>query len=341
MFSGFRAGLFALLSVVLATVLGAALIPAVSGPDPLNGPAAPVVGAANDTTTPFNLVSMPALIHRSYAVSPLRFDANSSPSRGFVRHAISYRVEGLRLTGTLLLPNHRPAHGVPVIVAVHGWQPAGRYLRGAGLVREERLLASAGYVVLHPDLRNWGGSSVESGEAESAPTGYPADVIAAVLALRESRLPGVDLSRVGLLGRSMGGGVALQAAAAKPDLFDAVMLYSPVSSSAADNFRQFNPWTRGLGARVIAAYGSPESQPSFWARASVRNYVERLDMPVRIDHGSQDVVTLPQWSRATVAAIEGAGGQATFVSWPGEGHRFDRSWPSYAEQMLEYFRANV
>ncbi|RYE80014.1 MAG: hypothetical protein EOO74_02815, partial [Myxococcales bacterium] len=166
------AGVAAVLSVALATVLGAALFPAISGPDPLLGPAPAVSGVHNDTRTPFNIVDLPALITHRPEVSDFRFTGTSIPGRGFVRHAISYRSDGLTLTGTLVLPNRRPDRGAPLIVAVHGWRPPGEYLRGSGLIREENSLARAGFAVLHPDLRNFAGSTVESGAAVERPLGY-------------------------------------------------------------------------------------------------------------------------------------------------------------------------
>ncbi len=326
---------------VLTLLLGAVLIPAVSGPDRSAGPAAAVTGAANDTHSPFNVVSMPALISHRYAVSRLRFTGTSSPSRGFVRRAIGYRSGGLDLTGTLVIPNHPRAEGAPLVVTVHGWRHPGQYTSGSGLVREENALARAGFAVLHPDLRNHGGSTVERGSANPDRVGYPADVIAAVLALRKTGLAGIDPSRTGLLGRSMGGGAALQAAVARPDLFDAVELYSPVSSRASDNFARFADWSPGLRTRVRTAYGTPASNPAYWARISERSYVSRLSMPVRVHHGTRDRITLPSWSRAGVAEMRAQGVDAELRLWPGQGHRFGSAWPAFRRETLRFFGSQL
>lgn len=334
----FLAGLGALSAVVIATVVGALLAPAISGPDPLAGPARVVEGIHNDTRTPFTMVSMPALMAHEYDVDPFHFTGTSSPGPGYVRHAIRYRSGDLHLTGTLLLPNRRPDAGVPLIVAVHGWRPPGDYVRGSGLVREENALARAGFAVLHPDLRNHAGSTVEDGGAVvTDPVGYPADVIAAVLSVQEARPRGIDLDRIGLLGRSMGGGAALQAAVSRPGLFDAVNLYSPISSLAADNLSRFAHWAPGLPDAVASVYGTPESDPGLWRDASARTFVDRLTMPVRIDHGTEDLVTVPEWSRATVEAMRDHGVDADLVLWPGEGHRFRDAWPSYSDELLDFF----
>lgn len=335
------AGLAGVLAVALATALGAALFPAMSGPDPQVGPARVLAGIHNDTRTPFNLVDVPALIKHEPVVSDFRFTGTSVPGRGFVRRSISYRTGDLELTGTLVLPNRRPRGGVPLIVAVHGWRPPGEYTRGTGLIREENALARAGFAVLHPDLRNHAGSTRESGDAVAHPLGYPADVIAATLAIRQLDPAAVDVSRIGLLGRSMGGGAALQAAVARPDLYDALLLYSPVSSVAGDNFERFAHWAPGLPDKVADTFGTPESDPARWHDFSERNFVDRLDMPVQVHHGTADLVTLPEWSEATVAAMRAAGVRATMVRWPDEGHRFGSAWSTFQRQATAFFAATV
>jgi dienelactone hydrolase len=71
--------------------------------------------------------------------------------------------------------------------------------------------------------------------------GYTEDVIGAVLAVKASPLRYLDKSRVGLLGRSMGGGVMYNVLVTQPGLVDAAVVYAPVSADAVDNF---NRWIR-------------------------------------------------------------------------------------------------
>jgi alpha-beta hydrolase superfamily lysophospholipase len=129
----------------------------------------------------------------------------------------------------------------------------------------------------------------------------------AVLAVRRARLPYVDSTQVAVVGRSMGGGVALGAVAARPDLVDALVLYAPVSSSAADNYARWVTPGSGLHSKVRATYGAPRDDPGFWERASVRNYLGRLDVPVQTHHGTADTVCPISWTRTTVTALRRAG----------------------------------
>lgn len=321
-----------LVVLALSLVLGLALFsPASSSSDRDAGPGRFLVGAADDTTTPFNLVSIPALIRHPYDGDDLRLDHRLERTGVAVLWAITYRGDGLRLTGTLSLPRAPGPH--PVVVSLHGYVPPDRYRRGAGLGREEDTFAADGFVVLHPDYRNFAGSTRDSGTPVAAPLGYPADVLNGVAALRRAHLPGVDLTRTALFGRSMGGGVALQAAVARPSWFDALVLSSPVSGEAADDYRRWVVGSPALQQRVRAAYGDPESRPGLWRRASVATYLDRLSMPVRIHHGTDDPMCPEAWSAHTTEALRAAGVDVRLSVYPGEVHRFTDQWPLFIHRV--------
>ena len=160
-------------------------------------------------------------------------------------------------------------------------------------------------------------------------------------AVKRAELPFVDTSRIGLFGRSMGGGVVLNALVAQPHLAKAAVLYSPVSSSAADNYQRWVRGDRSLRHRVVAAYGTPERRPAFWRQASSRSYLDRVAVPLQIDHGTADRVCPARWSEATTAALRADGKDVTLHEYPGEGHRFDRSWPLFMHRAITFLRAQL
>ncbi|MGA9748988.1 MAG: alpha/beta fold hydrolase, partial [Nocardioides sp.] len=229
----------------------------------------------------------------------------------------------------------------PLVVVAHGWTDPARYRSGGTLERERAMLAEHGFVTFQVDYRNHAGSSRESGDVVARPLGYPEDVINAVRAVRRARLPFVDTERIGLLGRSMGGGVALNALVARPGLVSAAVLYSPVSTLAGDNY---NRWVRpdpDLAARVQDVYGDPARRPRLWASASARSFLGRLALPVQIHHGIADRVCPVGWSRATTGALRAAGGDVTLYEYPGEDHRFDRSWTLFMQRTLTFLRREL
>ena len=166
--------------------------------------------------------------------------------------------------------------------------------------------------------------------------GYPEDLVNAVRAVKRSGLAFVDPSRVGVLGRSMGGGVALHALAAYPGLVDAAVIYSAVSSDAVDNYRR---WIRGheVEPRITARFGSPRSNPTFWREASSRPYLDRVTAPVLIQHGTSDDICPAAWSEATYDELSRLGKDATLILHRGEEHRFTDAWKNSVESTVEFF----
>jgi dipeptidyl aminopeptidase/acylaminoacyl peptidase len=209
-----------------------------------------------------------------------------------------------------------------VVLVAHGWHTPTDYLRHTGVVRENRIFARHGYVVLQPDYRNYGSSTKESQGFVPRPLGYPEDIINAVLALRSAHLPGVEPGPVSIFGRSMGGGASLQALAARPHLFGSAVLYSPVGSSAADTYRRWVLPDAQLRRRVVRDYGTPAGNPRVWATASVRNYLSRITAPIQIDHGTSDTTCPPRWSLATARALRHDGKEVQLLHYAGESHAF-------------------
>jgi dipeptidyl aminopeptidase/acylaminoacyl peptidase len=163
-----------------------------------------------------------------------------------------------------------------------------------------------------------------------------------VIALRRAHLPNVRRGPVLLFGRSMGGGTALQALVARPHLFRAAVLYSPVSSSAADNYRRWVIPRAALRRRVARAYGTPALNPRFWRAASVLNYLSRVSVPVRINHGTADTTCPIGWSEATTRALRAQGKSVRLHEYKGQQHAFrGAARRLLMRRALRFFAAHV
>jgi dipeptidyl aminopeptidase/acylaminoacyl peptidase len=273
-------------------------------------------------------VSLPALMAKEYDGGGLRLGRVLARTPDYTRRAVTYRSGDLRVSGIMNVPDGRGPF--PVLVLLHGYIDPAYYVTGQGLMREQDYLARSGYAVLHVDYRNHAGSDADPAAERRLRLGYTEDVVNAVLAVRRSRLPFLDGERVGLLGRSMGGGVTYNALVAQPGLVDAAVVFAPVSSRAADNF---NRWIRndsersGLAAQIIDRYGAPEDSPQFWRAVSPRPYFDRITEPVLIHHGTADDSCPIRWTRATYAAMQRSGVDTTLFVYDGEAHAFGPQWP--------------
>jgi len=316
-----------------------ACAPAASTTLPVPGTAPVLVGAHNDTSTPFNLVSVPALTAHRYDGRGLRITDTLARQLAFTRYAVSYRSGPLTVTGVMVVPNRSGRH--PVVVIAHGYGDPARYTTGSMLEREQAMLAENGFVAFQIDYRNYAGSTRESTAPVARPLGYPADLVNAVAALKKAHLGFTDTTRIGLFGRSMGGGVVVNALVARPHLARAAVLYSPVSSLAADNYRRWVADDPTLRARVVDAFGTPQSRPVFWRQASSRTYLARVAIPIQINHGTADPVCPVRWSEATTRALKAAGKDVTLYEYPGEDHRFDRSWARFMHRSVAFLRREL
>lgn len=349
-----KAGAKALIVVVVLGAFGCT-----SGADPAASPSPTTPGAAPPTTAPskpsqpvatpepeaasttpapepLHPVSLPALMATEFDGRDLEVGQILDQNSAYSRYAITYTSGELTISGIMNVPDGEGPF--PVLVLAHGYIDPDIYTTGRGLAREQDYLAREGYVVLHTDYRNHAGSDDDPDNELHLRLGYAEDVINAVLAVRESDLPYLDGDRVGLLGRSMGGGVTYDVLVTAPGLVDAAVVYAPVSSNAADNF---NRWVRDgpAGDAILEAYGDPDDAPEFWRQRSARTFFDRITEPVLIHHGTADDTCPLEWSHETLDALKDAGVDAELIEWDGEPHAFEAAWGESIELTAEFFEA--
>ncbi|MFJ5265086.1 alpha/beta hydrolase family protein [Streptomyces sp. NPDC088387] len=290
------------------------------------------------TAEPPNPVSIPGLAAREHTGSDLRLGEVRDRTDAYTQYAVTYRANGLTISGLMNIPTGRGPF--PALVLAHGYIDPEVYTTGRGLAREQDLLARNGYIVLHSDYRNHAGSDDDPDNEVNLRLGYTEDVIGAVLALRASDRTEIDDERIGLLGRSMGGGVVYNALVAAPGLVDAAVVFAPVSSRPEENLDHYQ---RGepLVDEIEAKHGSPEDNPEFWREASAATYADRATEPLLIHHGTADETCPIRWSRHMVAALEKAGKDVELRTYEGEGHTFYGQWPRSMEVTMDFFERHL
>jgi dipeptidyl aminopeptidase/acylaminoacyl peptidase len=312
------------------------------GPEP-SQPSEPSEPAGSATEAPApRPVSLPALFDREYDGGALRTGAVLAETDAYTRYFVSYRSDGRRVSGILNVPRGRGPH--PGLVLAHGYIDPAVYVNGQGLMREQDWLARAGYVVLHTDYRNHAQSGKDPSAERRMRLGYTVDTINAVHALRRTEQVRVDDDRIGLLGRSMGGGVVYNVIAAQPGLVDAAVVFAPVSSRTIDNFDRWirdDPGRSALSDFVLRRYGDLREAPRFWREVSPRTYFDRVTEPVLIHHGTADESCPIRWSRATTRAMRAADVEVRMHTYPGEPHAFVADWPLSMRRTTAFLRAHL
>ncbi len=286
---------------------------------------------------PLHPVSLPAYFDRTFDGRDLILGQVLTKNEAYTRYHITYKSGSFTISGIMNVPiGDGP---FPVLILNHGHIDTSVYTNGRGLKREQDYLSRRGYVVLHPDYRNHAQSDKDPDDEQSLRPGYTEDVINAVYAVRNSGLLYFDTAHIGMLGHSMGGGIAQNIAVIAPNLVDAIVLFAPVSADYVDNF---NKWTRGDAARkgradeMIALYGSPEHNPGFWRNMSPINFFDRVHTPILLHHGTEDESCALSWSARTADALRNAGKDITYHEYPSEPHEFINVWPQVMQRTAQF-----
>lgn len=300
-------------------------------------------GAPADELPPVtDPVSLPALMADEIRGSRLRLGSVLARTSAYTRYAVTYRADALTVSGVMNVP--RGEGPFPVVVLLHGYIDPDVYVTGQGYRREQDGLARNGYVAFHVDYRNHAGSDDDPDNDVDQRLGYTRDAVAAVEAVRASDLAFLDGERIGLIGRSMGGGVAFNALVTRPGLVDAAVTYASVSTLAAENYDRFirrDVADSALVRRVEATHGSPEDDPDWWAGVSSRTFVDRITTPVMMHHGVLDDTCPVAWSRATRDALRAAGVDLTYHEYPRENHYFYGGWARSFERTLAFLERHL
>lgn len=307
--------------------------PEATGPSPSGTSSAPAAPAAPHP------VSLQALMRTEFDGRDFRVVRTLDRTSAYTTSAIRYRGGGLTLSGIMLVP--RGDGPFPVVVLNHGYIDPDVYTTGRGFERSQQYLASNGFAVVHIDYRNHAQSDTDPESDVNLRLGYAEDAINAVLAIRKSSIASLDRERIGMIGRSMGGGVTFNALVAFPDIVDAAVVFASVSSDTVDNF---NKWIRRrpeLAARIIRQYGSPQANPEFWANVSPRTFFDQIEAPVMVHHGTADETCPIEWTEETVTALRDSEVDVTYHRYQDEGHQLYAEYTRSMRRTVAFLREHL
>lgn len=236
-------------------------------------------------------------------------------------HEVTIAGAGVALGGLLFRPE--TAEPRPAIVVVHGWLPSGTYALLPEHEARAQRYANEGYVALAMALRGW----PPSGGADDCALRQPDDVAAVVLWLRAQ--PGVLPDRIGIVGFSQGGQVALMTGARDSGL-RALVAYYPVTDVARWKVTTDNPGIPGYIAAVC--------EPDVAARSPLL-HADRIAPPVLLVHGDRDRRVPTDQSELLHAARTAAGRPSELLLVPGAAHGFNGDEESFARPIVDDFLA--
>ena len=265
-------------------------------------------------------LSIAALRLRRFPPSEIRLHTVAERHAAFTSYLMSYASDELRVTGMATIPTGPGPF--PVVLLNHGYVLPSQYATGEGTRVMAYALAHRGYLTLATDYRGLGGSEDDTRFNLGARLEFVIDVLNLASAAQE--LPEARPGLIGVWGHSLGGELAVRAAAVNPWI-GPVALWAPLSV-----------WLDDLSDY----YGVPTSRASQELRAalSAGNFLANLTGPVDIHQGATDRVVNPDWAPKLHTALGVAGVESNLYVYPEVGHLLNADAQTVVGNTVKFFQ---
>ncbi len=278
-----------------------------------------VIARGDDRSPGGSPLSIPALRARQFKATEIRLHAVTVRHETYTSYLMTHESDGLRLTGMATVPNGRGPF--PVVLLNHGYAHPSRYKTGAGTRVMSDILASHGYLTLASDYRGLGESEDDTSINLGIRLEFAVDVLN--LAAAAQSLPEAQTGPIGIWGHSLGGELALRAAAVNRDI-GPVAVWAPMS-----------PWIDDLATYYRLPAG--ESSKELRATLSTGNYLGQIRGPVDIHQGKADQVVNPAWATKIHFGLRSAGVSSNLYEYPKLGHLLDLGGRIVISSTAEFF----
>lgn len=293
--------------------------------------------SATATVDPYFQWSIPYLENRSYGGGRMEIVEILAETSFFTRYLVRYPSDGLEIYGFVNVPAQDGP--LPVVIAIHGYIDPAIYNTLDYTTRYADDLARRGFLVIHPNLRNYPPS--DSGE-NLFRVGMAVDILNLLAIVREGSaisgnvLEKSDPERIGLWGHSMGGGISTRVMTINQDI-RAVVLYAAMSGDERQNFEAILEWSdgeRGLEELAVVESALDQISPEY--------FFDRVAAAVSIHHGLSDELVPVQWSRNTCELLAAEAVEVECTYYPGQPHTF---WGEndlmFMENAASFFQAHL
>jgi uncharacterized protein len=282
-------------------------------------------------------LTIASLRERSYGGGQLQVHQVMSEQHGFTRYLISYPSDGLTIYGFMNVPTGSPGP-FPVVIALHGYIDPAVYRTLDYTTGYADTLARAGFLVLHPNLRNY--SPSDPGE-NLFRVGMAVDVLNLIGIVKENGgIPGpLELAwpdSIGLWGHSMGGGISLRVSVVSPDVRAAV-LYGAMSGDERQNFEAISGWSNGQRGQEELLVPVEELQG-----IAPIHFLDGISARLAVHHGESDQMVPLEWSLDLCRRMAELGKPVECFSYPGQRHTFNEQGSQvFMERVIEFYEREL
>lgn len=241
-----------------------------------------------------NPYSLEVLKARSYGEGEITVVKKWEVKEDFTRYYITYPSDGLTIHGYVNIPVGKGPF--PVVIALHGYIPASEYTTRDYSTRYADSIARKGYIVLHPNMRNFPPSDSVP-RVRDYHTGYVVDVLNLLQLVRnqageEGLFENADVQNLGIWGHSLGGGIALRIVGIVPEI-KAAVLYGAVTQRYSNT------------AAGFTVFDLPASQAAF-----------------SLHHGEEDTTVSPAGTAILYRQLQDMGKEVEYFTYPDQPHTF-------------------
>ena len=224
---------------------------------------------------------------------------------------------------------------VPAVLSIHGG-PGGQ--SRIGFSNEIQYLVNHGYAVLAVNNRGSSGygKTFYKLDNKDHSNGDLKDCIWAKKWLQEQDY--IDTANIGILGGSYGGTMVLAALAFHPEEFKAGVNLFGVANWIR-TLRSIPPYWEAFKTALYDEMGDPDTADSVRLKSisPLFNY-EKINKPLIVFQGMNDVRVLPIESEEIVAGVKKNGVPVDYITYPDEGHGFAKkeNQVTTAKKILEF-----
>ena len=269
------------------------------------------------TLAPYEPYTIEGLRQRSYGGGNVEIMELMEEKDSFTRYLIRYPSDGLMIYGFVNVPKGEGPF--PIIIVVHGYGDAAEYQTLDYTTDAADRLTEAGYIVMHPNLRNYPPS--DKGD-NLFRVGIAVDVLNLIALVRSESMPKelsatAAIDQIGLWGHSLGGNVVLRVVTVSSDV-KAAVLYGSLSG---DEFKNSAALT-DIGATEPQLQAELVTAPALLQRISPSSYYDNITTPVQLYHGTNDAVVPFSWAQETCRLLKDAAVTVDCIYYTDEDHTF-------------------
>ncbi len=271
------------------------------------------------TPNPLEKYTIASMRARSYGGGIIEVLGEMSDEGSFKRYKIRYPSDGIPIYGFVNIPKGEGPF--PVIIAIHGNYDTSNYQLLPYTTYYADRIAQKGYIVFHPNMRNFG----ESGSGDDRyRSGLAADILNLIALIKAPGFPvGTFLkanpAKVGIWAHSMGGEAALRVITISNEI-NATMLYAPMTGDIIKN------------AQFINNQEELNTPPQLISTISPQASYRLITSPIKLYHGTADQIIPVSWSRETCATLTALGKEINCTFFEGAKHTFNSNYTADFER---------